>query len=635
MSVIYGILTSNEERLEPSTLSGMGDATARHALDGVFVCTQDGIGMGFQATHTHKRSLIEIQPTSNEFGDMLALDGRIDNHLSLAEELGLPARDVADSQVVLAAFARWGERFFERLHGDWALALWSQSDQALYLARDHAGTRSLYFHEDQGIIRWSTYLDSFFTREHSHGLSMEFVRAYLVGGHTENLTPYSGIEAVPPAHYLRYRKSQWTCVAHWTPLAKDTIQYVSSGQYEEHFLHLFSQAVERRVSDRAHPVIAELSGGMDSSSIVCVADRLTPAGELQTISYYDDAEPNWNERPYFSAVERQRKRTGLHVEISFARRGFDVVPPGFGINFWPGLTGSLAKHRTTVDAMLQGGGYRSILSGLGGDELLGGVPSPLPELADHLVTGHWGRFVSQGLRWSLVNRSPLLWKLRDASVFAAKCYGSRPYDKSKGAPWICSGEQNGAGRRSIELSVWQRLKSRPSMIANWFMWGSLLETLPSNRAYAGARYEYLYPYLDRDLVDFLLRVPPDRLLQPQRRRYLMRRALRGIVPEEILERRRKAYAIRGPLLGLQQSGKSLGDLMRESRLAAMGVIDPVIYSRCLKGIVDGSTTDGWAALVQTAMYELWLRSSEDCDTRHAGVRWPMKQLEISSLVPSR
>ena len=634
MSVIFGILAPDEESLERSTLSHMGSTTTCHASDGVSIRTQGRIGMGFQATYTHKRSVIENAPRSNDRGDMLALDGRIDNHLSLAEELGLPIMDVADSEVVLAAFVQWGERSFERFHGDWALALWSQANRSLYLARDHAGTRSLYFHEHKGAIRWSTYLDSFFTNEHPHELSMEFAKAYLCGGHTGNLTPYSGIEAVPAAHYLRYRKNQWTCVAHWTPLVKETIQYAKDKQYEDRFLHLFSQAVERRVSDRIHPVIAELSGGMDSSSIVCVADRLTSPGDLQTISYYDDAEPNWNERPYFSAVERQRKRTGLHVEISFARRGFDVVPPGFGINFWPGLTGALAKHRTTVDAMLHEGGYRSILSGLGGDELLGGVPSPLPELADHLVMGHWGRFISQGAQWSLVNRSPLLWKLRDASVFAAKCYCGRPYDKSRRAPWVCCEGQNSTGRRSRELSVGKRIQSRPSMIANWFMWGSLLETLPSNRAYAGTRYEYLYPYLDRDLVDFLLRVPPDRLLRPQRRRYLMRRALRGIVPEEILERRRKAYAIRGPLLGLQQSGKCLEELMRDSRLAAMGVIDPVIYSRCLRGIVDGSTIDGWGALIQTAMYELWLRSSEDCVANHAGVSWRANEPDISSLVQS-
>lgn len=636
MSVIYGIFASEGESPLSSTLSAWGDAMSPHAPDGTFVRVQGRVGMGFQARYTHKRSYLEIQPATDRFGNMLTLDGRIDNHLALAEELDVTDRDTGDSQIVLDGFARWGEGCFARLHGDWALALWSAANQTLYLARDHAGTRTLYFCKRDNGILWSTYLDTFFAENRTYRLSVDFAKAYLSGRPTNNLTPYEDIEVVPAAHYIRIARSRLCCISHWNPLPKETLRYSSDEQYEEQFRSLFGQAVQRRVEDRIHPVIAQLSGGMDSSSIVCMADQVTPLGSIETLSYYDDAEPNWNERPYFTVVEQQRKHTGLHVETPFADRDFEPVPDDLGVARWPGATGSVAKQTASIDKLLQQGDYRSIVSGLGGDELLGGVPSPSPELADYLVSGHWSRLLSQGTQWGLVSRVPLHSLLRGALVFAIRAYDGRGYQGQGVPPWMLPSRRNTTSVRSQKSSFWERIQCSPSAVANGFMWNNLLETLPSNRAFPGTRYEYLFPYLDKDLVDFLLRVPPERLLQPGRRRYLMRRALRGIVPNEILERRRKAYAIRGPLRALQQASDSLERLMQRSHLAEMGVIDVAEFTRCLRAVARGATTQSWPSLTQTALYEVWLQELDgDCLCRNAGAPLVRSGGIFSSLVPSR
>ena len=83
------------------------------------------------------------------------------------------------------------------------------------------------------------------------------------------------------------------------------------------------EAVRRRLRSDS-PILAELSGGMDSSSIVCMADTIIARGNaetprLDTLSYYDDSEPNWNERPYFTKVEEKRGRTGCHIDVRQAR----------------------------------------------------------------------------------------------------------------------------------------------------------------------------------------------------------------------------------------------------------------------------------------------------------------------------
>src|SRR6266702_6630587 len=93
---------------------------------------------------------------------------------------------------------------------------------------------------------------------------------------------------------------------------------------------VFAKAVQRSLrSDR--PVLAELSGGRDSTSIVCMADSIIARGtaetpRLDTLSMYDDSEPNWNERPYFTKVEEKRGRTGWHIDVGL-QQGPESQPP--------------------------------------------------------------------------------------------------------------------------------------------------------------------------------------------------------------------------------------------------------------------------------------------------------------------
>lgn len=615
MSIIYGILEPEGAQVRSTCLSEIGGATAKHAPDGSFARTRGRVGMALQARHTHARSRLETWPATDCFGNMVTIDGRIDNHKQLAHDLDLSDRSPSDSELLLSSYVRWGERCFERLLGDWAVALWAHAERTLFLARDHAGTRTLYLQKRQTSIRWSTFLDTFLANGDFPNLSIDFAEAYIAGIPAKTMTPFVGVEAIPPGQYVRIAPDRISTAFHWRPLPKTTLRYSSDLQYEEQFLELFGTAVARRIGERAFPAVAELSGGMDSSSIVCVADRVSEPGILQTLSYFDDAEPNWNERPFFSIVEERRGRIGLHFEMSFADPGYEPVSGRCGVSYWPGLTQSVAAQRSITQDTLEEGGYRSIISGIGGDELLGGVPSSVPELANYVASGHWCRLFSRGIEWSLVNRIPLHRKIKEAVAFVLQAYSDRISEQRVTPPWMRRSASPNVDARKLKMSFWERISYPPSALSSCLMWESLLETLPSNRAYLGTRFEYLYPYLDKDLVEFLLQVPPERLLQPRRRRFLMRNALRGIVPDQILERRRKAYAIRGPLRSLQEAAPALKILMERSRLAEMNVLDPVAYSESLREVSLGAITKGWSSLIQAVLYEGWLRSFEEADSR--------------------
>jgi asparagine synthase (glutamine-hydrolysing) len=119
----------------------------------------------------------------------------------------------------------------------------------------------------------------------------------------------------------------------------------------------------------------ELSGGMDSSSIVCMADALMARGfaetrRLDTVSYFDNSETNWNDSPFFAKVEEQRGRAGRHVALDFReqwRPSFDhrhfAATPGSGVRI---------NDNSRYHECLRSGEYRVLLQGVGGDEVLGG-----------------------------------------------------------------------------------------------------------------------------------------------------------------------------------------------------------------------------------------------------------------------
>jgi asparagine synthase (glutamine-hydrolysing) len=616
MSVIFGIRNAVGQRVEKRQLLELAQGTDRYAPDGTVVRASGRIGMGFQPYRTHERSHLESRPMVDAGGNILTLDGRLDNHADLCKLLNLSDACTADSLIVLAAFARWGEDCFSRFVGDWALALWSHADQSLYLARDHAGTRTLYFEQTKNRILWSTFLETFSREGRTRDADERFAACYLACQPIRDLTPYKGISAVPPAHYLKFYENQVARRAHWQWMAKEKIHYRTDSEYEEHFLALFRQSVERRTGPGTS-VLAQLSGGMDSTSIVCMSDHIRrgqgvgPGGLVDTISYYDDSEPNWNERPYFTAVEAMRGRTGIHVDLASRNGGLSLLPGRQPCGLWPGGGNASRGPEGTTDSDREGRTYRVLLSGIGGDELLGGVPTPLPELADlfHLKT--LGLFLTRSLAWCVPSRTPLLHMMFRTSAYWVSLYRKSRIDQSTMPPWLSPRLRRLCSElRGEDLASETRIGLPPSSISTGLAWWSILESQPHLYPTEKERQEYRYPYLDKDLTDFLLRVPREQLVRPGRRRSLMRRALKNIVPVQTIERRRKAFVIRGPLLSLQRNRLPIAQMFAISFAVDRGYIEVETFLSALDLTARGADARWRQSLMRTIHFEHWLQSGQ-------------------------
>jgi asparagine synthase (glutamine-hydrolysing) len=530
----------------------------------------------------------------------------------LCKLLDIQVPESPDSVIVLAAFQRWGAECFAKFIGDWALALWSQHNRSLYLARDHAGTRTLYFEERDKCIYWSTYLDTFTASRVPRDLDCTYAACYVTRQPIRTLTPYKGLMGVPAAHYVVFAENI-TAKAHWSWTAKETINYKTDTDYDEHFLTLFRQSVRRRTGEGA-PILAQLSGGVDSTSVVCMADSickeqgLNSSHLVDTISYYDDSEPNWNERPYFSLVEAKRNKTGIHLETSYCDQRFDLLSGEFNC-CWPGAVNSSIEREAAQERAIAANGYRVVISGMGGDELLGGTPTPLPELADIFVSGNVRLLLSRTLDYCLVDGTPMLDMLSRTVRYLIDVFGFASMSKSALPQWVHPRIKGLLKRHNDNYKLFdRRLTLAPSVIDNGLTWWSMLESLPHQYPAVLSRREYRYPYLDRDLVEFLHCVPRRQLVRPGRRRHLMRRALENTVPSEVLERRRKASLLRGPLICLQQHENAIESLLADPTLESLQLIDAYALRNSLTEIQRGSAPAGWPSILRAITFASWLRT---------------------------
>lgn len=538
----------------------------------------------------------------------VAWDGRLDNHKELRGELGC-TRQSKQADCVAAAFQKWQAGAFARLRGDWATTIWNPQEQALFLAKDPMGARPLYYVRTSQAVFWSNSLAWLAHRkEVGSDLNLEYLAGWLSFFADPQLTPYSEIHSVPPSSYVHCNQNGVTIRKYWEFQETGVLRYRDERDYEEHFRIVLRDSVRRRLRSK-QPVLAELSGGMDSSSIVCVADailrvepHLTP--RLDTLSFYDDREPNWDERPYFSLIEARRGREGLHHQVDAA----EALAPVFHQERFapsPAELGHGAKTEKLLSS-LAARGYGAILSGIGGDEFTGGVPTPIPELADLLAGGQFRSLASSLSDWSLAQRRPWMHVLAETlGAFLPASGRLRPSQKPPSWLTPCFRKRYRDVFTGYDKPL--RLFERPSFQEYLSTVEALRRQLAASATNPETALERRYPYLDVDLLLFLFSVPRRLLVQPRRRRYLMRRALVGIVPDQILNRKRKAYVVRAPAAAIAARWEDVRALTQNMLAETVGIVSAAEFLRTLENARDGRAI---VSLPVQRMLQLegWLRN---------------------------
>jgi asparagine synthase (glutamine-hydrolysing) len=614
MSVQFGRWNFDGKPVDPTYLAEVKPLIAPYGPDGEGAYAISNLCIMYCAFHTTKESRRETQPHVGESGVVIAWDGRLDNRAELIcrlrDVLTISATDVS---IVAAAYEEWGANCFAKLVGDWALSIWDPKSRSLLLAKDPIGTRHLFYSIDNDQVTWSTILDPLvLLGGKSFALCEEYIAGWFSFFPATHLTPYIGIHSVPPSSSVVIRNGQQTVAKYWDFDPAKQTRYRTDAEYEEHFRVVFAEAVHRRLRSDS-PILAELSGGMDSSSIVCMADTLIARGaaetpRLDTISYYDDSEPNWNERPYFTKVEEKRGRTGTHIDMGKQEPlKFELDSNHFAAT--PGsANGRPSEPSRQIAACIASQGNRVVLSGIGGDEVTGGVSTPTPELKDLLARGHFKTIAHQLKAWALNKRKPWFHLLFDSAreFFPHALVGIPKHRRP--APWLnpVFVKRNRAALTGYDdrTKIFGPLPSFQGNIAT-------LDVLRRQVACSPLSWdlprEKRYPYLDRGMLEFMYSVPRDQLVRPGQRRSMMRRALIGIVPDELLNRKRKAFVSRGPRVAIAAEWPHLVELSQHMLMSSLRIIDSTRFVEALQNIRQGAEVP-MVTLMRTLGLELWLRN---------------------------
>jgi asparagine synthase (glutamine-hydrolysing) len=633
MSVQFGRWNFEDQPVGRDYIEKVSAALAPYGPDSHESYSKGGVRILYRAFHTTKESRREKQPHISSSGAVITWDGRLDNRADLISELSDSLTNGStDVAIVAMAFEKWGANCFAKLIGDWALSVWNPGNRSLILAKDPIGTRHLYYSFDNSQVAWSTIFDPLVRLAgKTFALNEEYIAGWFSMFPAVDFTPCVGIHSVPPSSSVLLRPGKHSVSKYWDFDPKNKIRYRTEAEYEEHFRVVFAKAVQRKLrSDR--PVLAELSGGRDSSSIVCMADTILARGaddtpRLDTISYFDDAEPNWNERPYFTKVEEKRGRTGWHVNVGAQDPGKIPVPesspesPHGRFVPTPGYDGRTSPQ---IRMCMASQGNRVVLSGIGGDEVMGGVPTPAPELENLLARAQFGALAHQLKVWALEKRKPWFHLFLEAArgFFPPALVGVPKYMRP--APWLQS---------SFVKHHWAALTGYPSRT-------KLFGPLPSFQENVGALdtlrrqltrtalpfeppFEKRYPYLDRSLLEFMFAIPREQLVRPTQRRSLMRRALVGIVPDEILNRKTKAFVARSPMVAISNDWAHFAEMTQNMLSSSLGIVDPERISVALQKVRRGEEVP-MITLRRTLCLEGWLKDLRALGIINLDTTWKPK-----------
>ncbi len=546
------------------------DAVAHRGPDGVgtWIAPDGRVGLGHRRLAIVDLSEAAAQPMTNEDGTLwITFNGEIYNHAEIRRELERTGRhrwrtDHADTEVVLHAFEEWGIGCLERFRGMFALALWDARSRELWLIRDRIGVKPLYYSVHHGRLVFASEIKALLEDpDQARAVHPEALFHYLSFLTTPApQTLFEGVMKLPAGSWLRVRESgestehrYWDVWDRTTPLAAAT-----EGEIRERLVGALRDAVAlRKVSDV--PVGVFLSGGIDSSTNTALFSE----GEREpvrtfSIGYEGDYASYPNELEY---ARKMAARVGAehHERLLTVDELVDFLPMMVRLQDEP-IADPVCFPVYCVSKLARDNGVIVCQVGEGADELFFGYPQwktalglqrldelPVPAALKRLglaalrVAGEGESFRYEWLRRG-AEGVPVFWSGAEAFTEAQKqrllsaSFRSRIGSRT-------SWEALAPIRRRFEETAWDR------SAANWMTYVDLRLRLPElllmrvDKMSMGVGLEARVPFLDHRLVELVMSIPTALKLGDGTLKYLLKRAVRGLIPDEIVDRPKQGFGV--------------------------------------------------------------------------------------------
>jgi len=514
----------------------------------------------------HRRlSIIDLsaaghQPMSNEDETVwIVHNGEIYNYAGLREELkgrGHRFRSNTDTEVILHGYEEWGVECLERFNGMWAFAIWDSRAEKLFCSRDRFGIKPFYYHFDGERFLFASEIKAllesgFIERKPNNQTIFDFL-AYWAEDCTED-TFFSGIKQLRGGYYLEFLpgEKKLDCRRYYDiPLG-----YKISGLSDQEYAHRFQELLEdsirmRLISDV--PLGTCLSGGLDSSSIACVIDKLMRQGGVKLPG-------SENIQKTFSArFDDSRCDEGFFIDTVVRQTAVDAhytYPTGQGL--WEDLT-SLIRHQeepfaTTrtyaqwaVYRLARQCGVRIALDGQGGDELLAGYDSYYAALFAYLLrTLRWLNLAREGY-FHARRRGRSAYRVIPRAAYHMLPQSLKPMIRGvsglDGRP--CLSKEFTTGFTGYPFRNEVDNAAGANLFDNYLYEVFTFNLLPrllrhQDKNSMAHSIESRVPFLDYRLVEFAFAMPWDQKIRRGTRKFVLRNAMNGIIPEPVAGRRDK------------------------------------------------------------------------------------------------
>ena len=540
-------------------IEAMTGALVHRGPDADGFYARDGLFLG------HRRlSIIDLgggaQPMETEDGELvIVFNGEIYNHRELRKELEQRgcrfATDHSDTEVLLHGWREWGEGMLQKLNGMWAFAIYDKRSRRIFLSRDRFGKKPLYYFHRAGTFAFASELTALLKHPLApHELSeLSRVKFFAHGLLPAPNTPFSGIWKLPAGHNLIVEPDATACRVsrYWRFAIEPEENGVAESSLAEELQEKLAQATARRLIADV-PLGIFLSGGIDSSAVAALATRQIPAADLRTFTI-GFSEPTFDESAparrmaEFLGTDHCEERLGLAEAIDFLPEIFDKLdePQGDSSLLPTWMLCRFARRHVTV-----------ALGGDGGDELFAGydtfrairaseaysrfVPRPLHAglrmLAARLPVSHANISLDFKIKRTLRGLSypPRLWnpvwlgalEPDDLARFTGSHFGVEEIFSEAIEAWDACASDDLIDRT---LQFYTEIYLQDGILAK------------ADRASMMNSLEVRSPFLDMEVADFARKLPHRYKLRDGQTKYLLKRALRGLVPDDIIDRKKKGF----------------------------------------------------------------------------------------------
>lgn len=585
-------------------LLAMGASLAHRGPDGMGIYRRGPVGL----VHT-RLAIVDLaggaQPLANEASDVwVAFNGEIFNHLELRAELealGHRFTTRSDTEVIVHAWESWREEAFERFNGQWAVVLFDERSNEVVLSRDRLGVRPLHWAEHEGCLFVASEAKAIFAAAPSFPRRIDpasVAEALTFWAPPSPRTMYVGIDEVPAGTTRIHRLGEATVSTQEVRTYRPTFS-PSVAAFDGDLAAAtaavgaaLEEAVRLRITRADVPVASYLSGGLDSTLVSALAQRVT-GGRLRTFSIRF-ADASYDEGTF--QEEAVRALATQHEAVVVDDRAIAEVFPTVVAHTEKTLLRTAPAPLFLLSQHVRRAGVKVVLTGEGADEMFAGYDL----FREAKVRRFWARHPASTLRPKLLERLyPYLQRSPNAQRAMARAFFGRDLERANEADFA-HGPRWSSGAALLRLlggDARHEAQSRartaadvvatlPAESANWprLSRDQLLEieTLltpyilcsQGDRMLMANSVEGRFPFLDADVMALAHRLPADYKLRMLDEKHVLKRLARGLVPPMVVDRKKQPYRAPNAAAFLRGEGPEwLRTVTSERALVEVGIFD--------------------------------------------------------------